>query len=109
DLLAAARELIGSGRTEVVALTLGDEGSLLITRDAGWRALAPRVKTVSAVGAGDSFLGAVVAVLAEGGSLQEALAQGVAAGTAAVLTPGTALCERKDVERLRKEIAVEAL
>lgn len=109
ELVASARELIGSGRTEVVALTLGDEGSLLITHDAAWRALAPPVKTVSAVGAGDSFLGAAVAVLAAGGSLPEALAQGVAAGTAAVLTPGTALCERGDVERLRKEIAVEAL
>jgi 6-phosphofructokinase 2 len=109
ELLASARELIGSGRAEVVALTLGDEGSLLITRDAAWKALAPQVKTVSAVGAGDSFLGAVIAVLAAGGSMQQALAQGVAAGTAAVLTPGTALCERKDVERLQKAIVVEAL
>jgi 6-phosphofructokinase 2 len=109
DLIAASRNMIAAGRTEIVALTLGDEGSLLISRDAVWRALAPEVKSVSAVGAGDSFLGAVVATLAANGSLEEALAQGVAAGTAAVLTPGTALCDRKDVERLRKEILVEAL
>jgi 6-phosphofructokinase 2 len=109
DLIAASREMIRSGKTEIVALTLGEEGSLLITRNAAWRAIAPEVKSVSAVGAGDSFLGAVVATLARDGSLEEALAQGVAAGTAAVLTPGTALCDRKDVERLRKEISVEQL
>jgi 6-phosphofructokinase 2 len=109
DLIAAAREMIRSGKTEIVALTLGDEGSLLITRDAAWRALAPDVKSVSTVGAGDSFLGAAIATLADGGSLVEALAQGVAAGTAAVLTPGTALCERKDVERLLPQVSVETL
>jgi 6-phosphofructokinase 2 len=109
DLIAAAREMIRSGKTEIVALTLGDEGSLLITRDAAWRALAPDVKSVSTVGAGDSFLGAAIATLADGGSLEEALAQGVAAGTAAVLTPGTALCERKDVERLLPQVSVETL
>ena len=43
--------------------------------------------------------------LAQGRSVEEAFALGMAAGTAAVLTAGTELCRRGDVERLYQEIA----
>jgi 6-phosphofructokinase 2 len=38
--------------------------------------------------------------LARGHRLRESVLFGVAAGTAAVMTPGTELCRREDVERL---------
>jgi 6-phosphofructokinase 2 len=41
--------------------------------------------------------------LAKGWTPDEALRLGVAAGAAAVLTPGTALCRREDVLRLYAE------
>ena len=52
----------------------------------------------SAVGAGDSFTAAMTLALARGDSLQDALAWGVAAGTAAVVCAGTARIRRVDVE-----------
>ena len=54
----------------------------------------------SAVGAGDSFVGAMVFSLATGHPINHAFRYGVAAGAAAVMTPGTQLCRRKDVETL---------
>jgi len=58
------------------------------------------VETRSAVGAGDSFLAAMVFALGCERDPVEAFRYGIAAGGAAVLTPGTDLCHREDVERL---------
>jgi len=105
DQDAAVRDLIASGAAEIVALTLGRDGAVLATRDTLLRIEGVRVTPKSAVGAGDSFLGAMTLGLAQGRSVEEAFALGMAAGTAAVLTAGTELCRRGDVERLYQEIA----
>jgi 6-phosphofructokinase 2 len=65
----------------------------------------PPVHPVSTVGAGDSMVAGISAGLASGRSLAEAVRLGVAAGTAAVLTPGTELCDAADVERLVDQVA----
>jgi 6-phosphofructokinase 2 len=92
--------VVDGGQAEVVALTLGAEGAVLATRDQTLRLASPPVEAVSAVGAGDSFVGAMVCALAKGRSAVEAFAHGVAAGAAAAMTPGTELCRRADMERL---------
>jgi 6-phosphofructokinase 2 len=107
--IEACRRLVDTGRTEAVALTLGDQGALLVTRDQVWRAQPLPIKPVSAVGAGDSFLGAMVWSLASGHSLEDAFRYGIAAGSAALLSPGTGLCCRKAVERLYPRVIVETI
>ena len=102
--IGASRKLIESGRTEVVALTLGSNGALLVTPDAAVRASALDIQAVSAVGAGDSFVGGIVWGLATGKSLIDAFRYGVAAGSAAVLNPGTELCHAPDVTRLYERV-----
>ncbi|WP_299365319.1 1-phosphofructokinase family hexose kinase [uncultured Paracoccus sp.] len=100
----AARDLVASGAAEIVALTLGRDGALLVTPGRSLRLTPPQVPVKSATGAGDSFLAAMTLGLAEGRSVEDAFAYGMAAGTAAVLSAGTGLCQREDVERLYKEI-----
>lgn len=107
--LEAGRTLVDSGRVEVIALTLGHQGALLITAESAFRARAPDVKSVSAVGAGDSFLGGMVWSLASGGSMVEAFRYGVAAGSAAVMNAGTELCHTVDVTRLYEKVALARL
>ena len=102
--IAACRRLAIEGRAEVVALTLGDQGALLVTADKAFRSQPLAIEPVSTVGAGDSFLGGLVAALACGHSLHEAFRVAVAAGSAAVLSPGTELCSEKDVQRLLREV-----
>lgn len=107
--LAASRRLVDEGRAEVVALTLGHRGALLATHRLAVFAPALPVKPASAVGAGDSFVAAMVWSLAEGHSVENAFRYGVAAGSAALLTPGTELCEAEDVQRLCPQVSLEPL
>jgi 6-phosphofructokinase 2 len=102
--VSAARILIAANAAQIVALTLGSDGALLVSNDEAWSAVVPPVIARSAVGAGDSFVGGATLALAQGKSLREALASGVAAGTAAVLAPGGGLSQRNDVERLYAEL-----
>jgi len=52
------------------------------------------------VGAGDSMVAGIVLALERGREPEDAVRFGVAAGAAAVMTPGTELCRRADVERI---------
>lgn len=97
---SAAREVIGAGRVEVLAVSLAEDGLMLVTRDDIEHIRAPEVEMVSAVGAGDSTVAGIVVGLARGLPLARAARLGVAAGTAAVLTPGSEVCRPEDVERL---------
>ncbi|MFP2926832.1 1-phosphofructokinase family hexose kinase [Pyxidicoccus sp. 3LG] len=97
---AAARELVARGRAEVLAVSMGADGALLTTRAGQLRAATPPVETHSSVGAGDSFVAGLTLSLARGQSPEEALRWGIASGTAALLSQGTDLCHRADVERL---------
>jgi len=67
------------------------------------------VKLVSTVGAGDSFLGGLIWALDAGLPIRDAFRYGVAAGAAAVQTPGTGLARKADVERLLPAISVELM
>jgi len=50
----------------------------------------------------------IVLSLARGMSQRDAVRFGIAAGTAAVMTPGTELCRRYDTERLYAQMKAEA-
>jgi len=100
SILAAARRLIASGSVEIVAVSLAEAGAIFVGRDFALEAKAPAVVPISTVGAGDSFLGGLVGKLTLGCDLREAFRGAVAAGTAALLAPGTELCRIAEVERL---------
>jgi ribokinase len=80
--LSAAAVLAQTCRSVVV--TLGGDG-VVLADDVGVRHFpAERVPVIDTTGAGDAFVGALVAVLAEGGALESAVHAGIAAGAAAV-------------------------
>lgn len=106
---AAAQRLIDQGQAEVVALTLGERGALLLTRDQAWSAPALPIAVASSVGAGDSFVGALVWALQDQRPLPDAFAWAVAAGSAALITPGTGLCLAPDVRRLRGQVQLQPM
>ncbi|TCZ66796.1 1-phosphofructokinase family hexose kinase [Roseicella aquatilis] len=100
----AALALVREGAAELIAVSLGHEGALLAEPEGVLRLRALDVPALGAVGAGDSFLAAMVLKLSEGESPREAFAWGMAAGAAAVMRPGTAQPRRADVEALRRQI-----
>lgn len=105
EKVEAARELVGRGRVEVVALTLGRDGAVLVTAESVTRLASPPITVHSTVGAGDSFLAAMVLRLAQGHDLAAAFRGGVAAGAATATTEATELCHRDMVERFELELA----
>jgi 6-phosphofructokinase 2 len=108
ELVVAARQVLGRGAVEVLVVSLGALGAVLVERDgpATWFA-PPDVDVVSTVGSGDTMVAALVAALLDGSDLVAAVRHGVAAGTAACLTDGTELCRVADVQRLLPLVQVE--
>ena len=106
ELSDVCRGIVESGQSEIVALTLGDQGALLTTHEGTWRSPALPLKVVSAVGAGDSFVGGMVWSLSRGDPLETAFRYGMAAGAAALLSPGTELCHPNDIHRLFGSIQI---
>jgi 6-phosphofructokinase 2 len=104
EMAEEAQRRVRAGQAEMIAVTRGPEGAILATRDGATALPALAVEVRSAVGAGDSFVSAMTLGLAEGRPPADAFMRGMAAGTAAVLTPGTGLCRRHDVERLYLKI-----
>ena len=105
-LIEAGHRLFDRYRIEVIAISMGPEGALLMTREMALRANGLPMDPISVSGAGDSFLGAMVWSLTNDSSLDTALRYGVAGGSAALLNPGTELCRPEDVHRLACEVIV---
>lgn len=100
DAVNAARDVIGKGSCQVMVISMGESGALLVTDHIAERIAAPIVKRVSTVGAGDSMVAGIVLALQRGADVRTAARFGIACGTAATLNPGTALCKKEDAERL---------
>ena len=105
DKTAAAQQLVAEGKAEVVALTVGGEGAVLVTANTVTRLASPPITVKSTVGAGDSFLAALVLRLAQGHEVEAAFRAGVAAGAATATTEATELCHRADVEHFEAMLA----
>lgn len=108
QMLDVARQLIAEAFAEVLIISLGAAGAALVTAGQFVRFRPPVVPIQSKVGAGDSMVGGIVWALAQEHDLVSAARYGVAAGTAAVMTPGTELCRRHDAEYIYEHTLVIA-
>lgn len=109
DTADFAAGLVARGVAHCVIVARGADGSVLVDRAKRLFSKAAKVPVKSKVGAGDSFVGAFVLALAQGDTTEHALARGVAAASAAVMTEATELCHRSDAERLVAECAVSEI
>jgi 6-phosphofructokinase 2 len=97
-------ELIEAGKVEIVLVSLGAAGALLMARDLKVRLRSPTVPIKSKVGAGDSMMGGVLYGLTNGYAMTDAARLGVAAGAAAVMSEGSQLCRKEDVWQLYDQV-----
>lgn len=104
----AASELQVRGLGMVV-LTLGALGAVIARDGQRWHAQPPRLKVMSAVGSGDSFLGGLALSFAQGYAPDEALRRAVAAGAANALSIGGGSFSKADFERVLAGTTVRAL
>jgi len=100
QITEAAQSMVRAGQCEVMVISLGAAGALLVSEDIVEHIVPPTVPISSKVGAGDSMVAGIVLSLSRGKELREAALYGIAAGSAAVMPPGTELCRKEDTERL---------
>lgn len=103
DAYRAGREIVERYGTSSI-ITLGGEGGLAVLPDRAYFIPTLNVKVVSTSGAGDAVLAGMTAALYRGEPVEEGIRWGFAAAGAVVMSPGTAVCKREDVERLYPQV-----
>ncbi|WP_424939031.1 1-phosphofructokinase family hexose kinase [Aliiroseovarius sp. S253] len=106
DAAQFAKALVAQGTAKCVVLARGADGSVMAADDKVLHAKTPLVPVQSKIGAGDSFVGAFTLSRARGEDWKDALIWGVAAASAAVMTPATDLCHLEDTLQLRPDVAI---
>ena len=108
DIAEAALRIVGRGDVEHVVVTMERRGALMASANGVLRSEALPVEALSTVGAGDSFLAAMIHALAGGKDIEHAFRLGIAAGAAAVATPGTDLARPDDIQRFFRALPLPA-
>jgi 6-phosphofructokinase 2 len=102
EIADAAAHVMASGKAEVLVISMGPAGAMLVTKDFQKMINAPVVKKLSTVGAGDSMIAGIIAMLSEHQSIEKAVTFGIACGTAATINKGTQLFNKEDAYRFYK-------
>ena len=96
-----AAHALQHGGIDLVAVSLGRDGALLVSGAGAWHASAAAADVVSTVAAGDCMLAGFLFALGAGRTPQDALAEGVCWGTAAVALPGSQVPAPGDLRDIR--------
>lgn len=108
EIVEAAKEIHARG-VEVVAVSLGADGSLAVSDEGVFRAIVPRIDAVNTVGCGDSMIAGFALGLSEGLSLEETLRRASAISAAAAMREETGFFVMEDMEKLLPQIAIQRL
>lgn len=104
EIEKAAKQLISTKSAEIIVVSLGADGALLVSNEETHLVKAPKVNKKSTVGAGDSMVGGMVWALSRNKTLKEVIQLGVCCGTAATMNEGTQLFNVEDVMSLLKNM-----
>jgi 6-phosphofructokinase 2 len=98
----SAKDFMATHKCEILAVSLGRRGALLVTSDVLEYIPAPIVHEKNTIGAGDSMLAGMLLKAQAGHTPKIMIQYGVASGAAATLRQGAQLCQIEDVERIYK-------
>ncbi|HEX4810520.1 MAG TPA: 1-phosphofructokinase family hexose kinase [Bryobacteraceae bacterium] len=103
--IEAVRQIKSMG-PKYVALSLGSRG-VVAASDAGVAEVTPpRIEALCPIGAGDALAAAIVWSLERGGSFEDALSWGVAAGTASAKLPGINLASLEQTGEIHPLVTI---
>ncbi len=105
DILKAAQRIHKEG-IELVCITLGKDGSIVVTKEGAFRLKAPSLETVSTVGSGDSFIAGCAVALIKGESLENVFKMGMACGMSNTQFAKTGYVLREQVEKFFDMVTV---
>ncbi len=107
ELADYGKQLIEAGVAEQLVMSMGEKGTVGVNLDQRFFCAPPKIKLLSAVGAGDSMVAAIALELSRGGSFRDAVRHGVAAAGSAVLTPATELCSKATADEILGRVVTE--
>jgi fructose-1-phosphate kinase PfkB-like protein len=106
--LTAATALVHRG-ARLAVVTDGPRDVVASDGERAWRVDVPRVDVVNPVGSGDAFNAGFSLTLLANGSIEAALARGVAAGTANALALSGGMLDAAIARGLEHDIRVETI
>lgn len=108
DMIMAAKEINRRG-VEVVAVSLGGDGSFVVCDEGVYRAVVPRIDAVNTVGCGDSMIAGFALGLSENLSMEETLRKASAISAASALREETGYFRMEDMQQLMPQIKITRL
>ncbi len=101
-----ASEMVHNGSCEIMIVSMGSSGAMLVSKEIVKTFAAPVVKKISTVGAGDSMVAGIAWMLEQNEPIENAVRFGIACGSAATINKGSRLFKKEDAfrfyERLKK-------
>lgn len=108
DMVEAAKKIHSQG-VEIVAVSLGAEGSFVVCDSGVYRARVPKIHAVNTVGCGDSMIAGFALGLKENLPMEEILKKASAISAASALREETGYFRMEDMEKLLPEITITRL
>lgn len=107
EIAEYCRGLLKKG-IEVVAVSMGKDGALMVTGSGVWKGNVPPV-TDDTVGAGDSMVAGMVMGMVQGQTLERMFRTGLACGVSAVINEGPGLAEPETFTKAFPQVTVEKI
>lgn len=106
DIIKYARELIKEG-SENVIVSLGKDGSVLVTKDEAYIGNAPEGKLVSSVGAGDSMVAGIVYGISNNLTIVDSYKYAIASGSSTACSEGLSTFE--NMKEFLKKVEIKKI
>ncbi len=108
ELIAAAQSLQASG-VEIVAISLGGDGVLVVSESGVYAGQIPKMQVVNTTGCGDSMVAGFAVGMATGKTLEETIGFAVSVASANALSEKTGDFAQEDLEDLLTKVSVTKL
>ncbi len=105
EIIEAATRIREDG-VEMVAVSLGSEGSILACAEGVYRAIVPKIDAVNTVGCGDSMIAGFALGLSQGLGIEETLRKASAISAAAALREETGFFVPEDMEKILPNVMI---
>ena len=105
SIIEVSKSLLGYG-IKYVVVSLGGEGSIVVSEDGIIKAKGLKVEVKSTVGAGDSMVGALAIAIERGYTMEDALKLAAATSTASVMSEGSETGKLEIINKLLNEIKI---
>lgn len=108
DIIRAAKEIHERG-VEIVAVSLGGDGAVVVCGDGVFQAKVPKIEAVNTVGCGDSMIAGFALGISEGLPMEEILRKASAISAAAAMREETGFFVKEDMEEILPKVQIQKI